>query len=222
MYFQNNFTKKSFLLIQFLVLLATFSSIVNGESEYKIECQKDKGCKLDANKDGVTEIKEEQIACFDNDCKEAILVTDSNLLLTCEIENQESGDCRKLFKKNPFSNLFSLALIDSIRVNEDEEDGNSVSDDSDGVSGARAKKALPFETLNYGKRKRQLPFETLNYGKRSGCDCTNFPSYYPKRASSLPFDAILYGKRALPFETLNYGKRARNSILDGYIMGRRK
>lgn len=80
------------------------------------------------------------------------------------------------------------------------------------------KRALPFETLNYGRRKRYLPYETLNFGKRSesGCDC----SKQDKR--NLPYETMLYGKRALPFETLNYGKRSSYIPIDGYIMGKKK
>jgi len=135
-------------------------------------------------------------------------ILDDDKWYVCEHSDKKQGKCSKLFKTNTLQ--LQSALLDLLIENS----GSAI---ESLFKNTDSKRALPFETLNYGRRKRYLPFETLNYGKRSesGCDC----SQEAKRA--LPFETLLYGKRALPFETLNYGKRAYIPI-DGYIMGRRE
>lgn len=136
----------------------------------------------------------------------------------CEMVNEKTGNCKKMFKKNTLQlqSTFLDLLI------ENPSSTNRVVDSATPSNELADKRALPFETLNYGRRKRQLPFETLNYGKRShGCDCTKSNDQHYIQQRALPFETMLYGKRALPFETLNYGKRAYIPI-DGYIMGKRE
>ncbi len=137
---------------------------------------------------------------------------DDDAWYVCEQSDQRFGVCTKLFKTNTLQ--LQSALIDLLI-----EKSGSLDKSTSTTSTTPENlylRALPFETMNFGRRKRYLPFETLNYGKRSnsGCDCGQ-----DKRA--LPFETMLYGKRALPFETLNYGKRAYIPY-DGYIMGKRQ
>ena len=203
MYFLNSFIK-DFLLVQCVILIVGLSAIANGQSTaFKLECKLDKSCLLNLNQEEFTNIKGENIACIDKACNEIVMLADNNQMYTCEVTNRRAGECKKIFNKN--SLLAQAALIELLRLKDARVNSGSSSEDNsqDLDSEFRSsKRALPFETLNYGKR--QLPFETLNYGKRD----------------DLPFESILYGKRALPFETLNYGRRKRLTIPDGYIMGK--
>lgn len=158
-------------------------------------------------------LKVQNLKCINEECRDTFLIADDDKWYVCEHETKRLGACTKLFKTNTLQ--LQSALLDLLIEN------SGTLDKSNSVAAVKeqATRALPFETLNYGRRKRYLPFETLNYGKRSSvdseyaCDCNN------KR--TLPFETMLYGKRALPFETLNYGKRAYIPY-DGYIMGKRE
>lgn len=172
---------------------------------FKLNCEDDyKGCALVS--DMGTELKVQNLKCIDEDCKDTFLIADDDKWYVCEHSSKRLGKCTKLFKTNTLQ--LQSALLDLLI-----ENSGTISSQQN----MKAKRALPFETLNYGRRRRYLPFETLNYGKRSEseCDCSGSLG---KRG--LPFETLLYGKRALPFETLNYGKRAYIPI-DGYIMGKR-
>lgn len=152
--------------------------------------------------------------CLETDCKESILFSD-NQLFACQHTSKKSAECQKVLLRNvqPFQTAL-LDLYQALQSNEGLSAANSAENlSSDSDLRLVEKRTLPFETLNYGRKKRQLPFDGLNYGKRAGCDCSS------QIKRSLPFETILYGKRALPFETLNYGKRS--YLPTGYIMGKR-
>lgn len=235
--------KSNSSLYLLLSIVMSLSLAINGENLFKLDCSnnQDKLCTLSSPKDGIGELKVQNMICVDTECKEALLFAE-NRLFTCQLTSKKSGECQKIIIKNmqPFQ-LALAELYQSIdRENADAQSlvnsGESANLDQEGsnlyMRFLDSKRALPFETLNYGRRKRQLPFETLNYGKRSqgsgqnglggtNCDCTGLMNLNSNNKRALPFESMLYGKRALPFETLNYGKRAYIPI-DGYIMGKRE
>ncbi|CAF1022000.1 unnamed protein product [Brachionus calyciflorus] len=209
----------------FLILLVTIGCFAKSETLFKLECNSeiDKSCTLSSKEDG--EVKAKHVICIDNECKESLLFSD-NHIFACQQLTKKSGDCQKIQIKNV--QPFQSALNDLYQTNMEQQTNsenmnlNSLSDIDQLTNPIirlfEAKRNLPFEALNYGRKRRSLPFEVLNYGKRSlnqNCDCSN----QLKRA--LPYESILYGKRAIPFESLNYGKRAFIPI-DGYIMGKRE
>ncbi len=121
-------------------------------------------------------------------------------MYACKNVNKRAGICRELF-----------GLDELIKGLNEETSSEEASYDGTFRQVLGNKRALPFESLNYGRRKRQLPFETLNYGKRA-CDCSHVAK-----------SAFTYGKRGLPFDALNYGKRSSIDIpIDGYIIGKRQ
>lgn len=199
------FPKETLVVFFCLLVFASSSSV------FELNCENDyKRCSLISDMGEV--LKVQNLKCIDDKCRDTFLIADDDKWYVCEHENKRIGKCTKLFKTNTLQ--LQSALLDLLIENNGSQNSanNLVKTDSE------FKRALPFETLNYGRRKRYLPFETLNYGKRSsgeGCDC----SEAMKR--NLPFETMLYGKRALPFETLNYGKRAYIPV-DGYIMGKRE
>jgi len=83
-----------------------------------------------------------------------------------------------------------------------------------------AKRALPFESFNYGRRKRSV----YSVDDDKNCDCNEDKRIFPLdgyNKRGLPFETFNYGKRALPFETLNYGRKRALLPYEGYIMGKR-
>jgi hypothetical protein len=125
------------------------------------------------------------------------------------IENHHVYDCKNLNTRS--SVCKDLFRLDELLKGLNEESSDEETSSYDGSFKSEPKRALPFESLNYGRRKRQLPFETLNYGKRA-CDCSHVAK-----------SAFTYGKRGLPFDALNYGKRSGVDIpIDGYIIGKRQ
>lgn len=220
--FNNCSLKKSLNKIfkkEIVLFFISLFLLAKGSHMFKLDCNQDyKECALIS--DMGAELKVQNLKCIDDECKDTFLIADDDKWYVCEHGNKRSGKCAKIFNTNTLqlqSALLDLLIENAGVMNAAEnylEKNTAISE---------IKRALPFETLNYGRRKRHLPFETLNYGKRAsasqdGCDCSGMVGSANKRA--LPFETMLYGKRALPFETLNYGKRAYIPI-DGYIMGKR-
>jgi len=194
---------------QVLIVFISSFLVVQGSNVIKLDCENDyKDCSLTS--DLGSQLRVQNLKCIDEECRDTFLIADDDKWYVCEHANKRTGNCAKLFKTNTLqlqSALLDLLIENSMGVSEN--DIYNIQED---------KRALPFETLNYGRRKRYLPYETLNFGKRSEsvCDC----SKQAKR--NLPYETMLYGKRALPFETLNYGKRSSYIPIDGYIMGKKK
>ncbi len=169
--------------------------------------------------EGFSELSEENHACLDDECKEILLLSETNQLFTCILSRKphQENECKRILSIN--SLLSQEAILNFVRElvkNKPKKLKKSIYLPFDALE--IGKRELPFETLNYGKKRASsdLPFDFIQYGKRAmPFETLN----YGKRMSALPFDAIGIGKRAMPFETLNYGKRA--PIPDGYFLGKR-